>query len=78
MPEAVMKSQFVLKLLGLIHAGVGVLPLERGEPRQQEHGDGDPKVGRGHVDPDVQGERHQEREQVLRGRGLLFIQDADT
>ena len=77
-PEAVVESQFVLQFLGLVHARVGVLPLEGGKPGQQEHGDGDPQVGCCHVDPDVKRERHQEREQVLRRRGLLLVQDADT
>ena len=61
MLEAIMESQLILQLLWLIYTGVGVLPLEGGKPGQQEHGDGDPQVGCGHVDPDIKRERHQER-----------------
>ena len=31
-PEAVVQGQLVLQLLRLLHAGVRVLPLERGQP----------------------------------------------
>ena len=32
MPEAIVKGQFILKLLGLIYTGVWVLPLKWGQP----------------------------------------------
>ena len=47
-------------------------------PGQQEHGEGGPQVGCRHVDPHVEGQGLQEREQVRGGRLLLLEQDPNS
>ncbi len=47
-------------------------------PGQDEEQHGDAQVGRGHVDPHVQGERWQEGEQVGRLLDGLAVQYADA
>jgi hypothetical protein len=47
-------------------------------PCHEEHEDGGGEVGGRCIDPDVDGEGRQEREQVRRGRGFLLVQDPDS
>jgi hypothetical protein len=47
-------------------------------PCHEEHEDGGGEVGGRRIDPDVDGEGRQEREQVRRGRGFLLVQDPDS
>ena len=47
-------------------------------PGEDEEEDGDAQVGRGGVDPDVQRERRQEREQIWRFLLRLLVENADS
>ena len=53
-PHRVAERELVDEHLGLVVAGVRVVPLVGAEPGQDEKENGDPEVGRGRVDPDVQ------------------------
>lgn len=48
---------------------MGVVPLVRAEPSQDKHGEADDEVRSQHVDPDLEGQRGQEREET---RVFLF------
>ena len=50
-----------------------VLPLVGSDPGQEEHGDGDPQVGRRGVDPHLDGERLEEGERTGRRRKLFLV-----
>ena len=76
-PHGVAEGELVDQDLGLVIAGVGVVPLVGAEPGEDEQEDGHPEVGRGGVDPHVQGQWGEEGEQVRRLLLGLLVEDAD-
>ena len=77
-PEAVGEGEHVLHHLVVGVARVRVVPLVGAEAGEHEHQHADEEVGGDHVDPDLDGERVEEREEAGALAPRLLEEDADA
>ena len=77
-PHAVEQRELVHEDPRVRFARVRILPLVRREAGENEEHEAHYQVGGDHVQPDVDGERREEREQVWRFLLRPFVEDADA